>query len=65
MIRVTLPDGSEKKVSPPSTGKEIVDELLGPRAKDAVAIRVEEQFWDLSRSLSEEMQISFFGKVQN
>ena len=50
-IRVTLPDGSEKRLPQGSTGADLA-KVIGPGlAKAALAVRVNGNVWDLTRPL--------------
>src|SRR5438132_5324511 len=50
-IRVTLPDGSEKRVPAGSTGADLAKAIGPGLAKAALAVRVNGQVWDLARPL--------------
>ena len=50
-IRVTLPDGSEKRVPRGSTGADLAKAIGPGLAKAALAARVDGQVWDLTRPL--------------
>src|SRR5713226_9595215 len=50
-IRVTLPDGSEKRVPRGSTGADLAKAIGPGLAKAALAARVDGQAWDLTRPL--------------
>src|SRR5258708_4279575 len=50
-IRVTLPDGSEKRVPRGSTGADLAQAIGPGLAKAALAARVDGQVWDLTRPL--------------
>src|SRR5213083_1607721 len=50
-IRVTLPDGSEKRVPAGSTGADLAKAIGPGLAKAALAVRVNGNVWDLTRPL--------------
>src|SRR2546427_5988588 len=50
-IRVTLPDGSEKRVPAGSTGADLAKAIGPGLAKAALAVRVNGNAWDLTRPL--------------
>ncbi len=52
-IRVTLPDGSEKRVPAGSTGADLAKAIGPGLAKAALAVRVNGNVWDLTRPLPE------------
>jgi threonyl-tRNA synthetase len=57
-IRVTLPDGSEKRVPPGTTGAELARAIGPGLAKAALAIRVNGAVWDLARPLPDAAHVS-------
>jgi len=50
-IRVTLPDGSEKRLPPGSSGADLAKAIGPGLAKAALAVRVNGDVWDLARPL--------------
>src|SRR6266700_554665 len=52
-IRLTLPDGSEKRVPAGSTGADLAKAIGPGLAKAALAVRVNGNVWDLTRPLPE------------
>jgi len=50
-IRVTLPDGSEKRLPPGSSGADLAKAIGPGLAKAALAVRVNGNVWDLARPL--------------
>jgi len=50
-IRVTLPDGSEKRLPHGSTGADLAKAIGPGLAKAALAVRVDGSVWDLTRLL--------------
>src|SRR5205809_6906198 len=50
-VRVTLPDGSEKRLPAGATGADLAQAIGPGLAKAAVATRVDGQAWDLARRL--------------
>src|SRR2546428_1206560 len=57
-IRVTLPDGSEKRVPAGSTGADLAKAIGPGLGKAALAARVNGHVWDLSRPLPDEAKVS-------
>lgn len=57
-ISITLPDGSTRQYAPGTTGMEIAQSIGAGLAKAAVAIRVNGQDWDLSRSIETDAQVA-------
>ena len=57
-IRVTLPDGSEKRVPAGSTGADLAKAIGPGLAKAALAARVNGHVWDLSRPLPDGAKVS-------
>lgn len=51
MIKIRFPDGSEREFPKGITGWEIAKTLSTSLAKEAVAVRVQDQLWDLTRPL--------------
>ena len=57
-IRVTLPDGSEKRLPPGSTGADLAKAIGPGLAKAALAVRVNGNVWDLTRPLPDGASVS-------
>ena len=57
-IRVTLPDGSEKRVPAGSTGADLAKAIGPGLAKAALAVRVNGNVWDLGRPLPDGAKVS-------
>src|SRR6059036_2270784 len=57
-IRVTLPDGSEKRVPAGSTGVDLAKAIGPGLAKAALAVRVNGQVWDLARPLPDGAKVT-------
>src|SRR3989440_3218083 len=57
-IRVTLPDGSERRLPAGSTGADLAKAIGPGLAKAALAVRVDGQVWDLSRPLPDGMKVA-------
>jgi len=57
MPAIQLPDGSERQFQNSVTGAEIADDISKSLARDAVAIRVDGELWDLSRSIEADAAI--------
>jgi threonyl-tRNA synthetase len=57
-IRVTLPDGSEKRLPAGATGADLARAIGPGLAKAALAVRVDGQVWDLTRPLPDGMKVA-------
>src|SRR3989442_15086988 len=57
-IRVTLPDGSEKRLPAGATGADLARAIGPGLAKAAVAVRVDGQGWDLARPLPDRNKLA-------
>ena len=57
-IRVTLPDGSEKRVPAGSTGADLAKAIGPGLAKAALAVRVNGTVWDLTRPLPDGAKVT-------
>jgi threonyl-tRNA synthetase len=57
-IRVTLPDGSEKRVPMGSTGADLAKAIGPGLAKAALAVRVNGHVWDLARPLPDGAKVT-------
>ncbi|RLA28908.1 MAG: threonine--tRNA ligase [Gammaproteobacteria bacterium] len=58
MPTIQLPDGSERQFDQAVTGLEIAADIGKGLARDAVAIRVEGELWDLSRSIEDDSSVA-------
>lgn len=57
-IQITLPDGSKKTFTAPTTGATIAGSIGEGLLRAALAIRVNGQLWDLSRDINEDAEIA-------
>ena len=57
MPAIQLPDGSERQFAAAVTGTEIAADISKSLARDAVAIRVNGELWDLTRSIEDDAAI--------
>ena len=57
MPTIKLPDGSERSYENSVTGDEIAAAIGKSLARDAVAIRVHDELWDLTRSIADDSPI--------
>src|SRR5213594_3315881 len=57
-IRVTLPDGSEKRVPAGSTGADLAAAIGPGLARAALAVRVDGHVWDLGRPLPDAAKVA-------
>ncbi|MGB0934938.1 MAG: threonine--tRNA ligase [Alphaproteobacteria bacterium] len=58
MISVTLPDGSVRTYPNGSTGLDVAESIGSKLAKDAVAVKVDGVFWDLTRPLEGDVNLA-------
>ena len=58
MPTIQLPDGSERHFDKAVTGLEIAADIGKGLARDAVAIRVEGELWDLTRSIEDDSSVA-------
>ena len=54
---IQLPDGSERQFAAAVTGAEIAGDISKSLARDAVAIRVNGELWDLTRSIEDDATV--------
>ena len=59
MVNVRFPDGSEKEYSQGVTPLEIAKSISGRLAKEALAVKVGEETWDLNRPVFDDVALSF------
>lgn len=57
MPKIQLPDGSERQYDNAVTGMEIAESIGKSLARDAVAIRVSDELWDLTRSIGNDSTV--------
>jgi threonyl-tRNA synthetase len=57
MPAIQLPDGSKREFDNPVTGAEIAGDISKGLAKEAVAVRVDGELWDLTRSIENDASI--------
>lgn len=57
MPEITLPDGSKRRYDAPVTGIAVAGDIGEKLAKDAVAVRVDGEFWDLGRPIQHDAAI--------
>lgn len=62
-ISITLPDGSIKNFSSPTTGLEIANSISLSLAKVAVAVKVNDDMWDLTRAIDNDATISIITRT--
>ncbi|MEO0368133.1 MAG: threonine--tRNA ligase, partial [Pseudomonadota bacterium] len=56
-INISLPDGAIKQYESPTTGMMIADEISSGLRRNAVAVRVNGDLWDLTREITENAEI--------
>ncbi|HEX9282806.1 MAG TPA: threonine--tRNA ligase [Gemmatimonadales bacterium] len=57
-IRITLPDGSEKRLPAGATGADLAKAIGPGLARAALAVRVDGQVWDLGRPLPDGVKVA-------
>jgi len=57
MLTIKLPDGSKREFKSPVTGEFIANEISKSLAKEAVAVSVDGEFWDLSRDITTDASV--------
>ena len=57
MPTITLPDGSEKQFDAVTRGAEIAASIGKSLARDAVAVRVNGELWDLTREIGDDATV--------
>jgi len=57
MPKITLPDGSERRYDATTSGAEIAASIGKGLARDAVAIRVDGDLWDLTREIDDDAHV--------
>ncbi len=62
MPTIKLPDSSERKFEHDVTGQEIAGAIGKRLARDAVAIRVDGELWDLTRSIADDSSVEIITK---
>lgn len=58
MPKIQLPDGSERQYNDVVTGVEIANSIGKSLARDAVAIRVDGEMWDLTRDIADDASVA-------
>ena len=58
MPKIQLPDGSDRQFDNAVTGLEIASSIGKSLARDAVAIRVNDELWDLTREIAEDVAVA-------
>ncbi len=58
MISISFPNGDKKEFTSPVTGAQIANSISISLAKSAVAIKVNDELWDLSREISDDADIT-------
>ena len=57
LITITLPDGSEREVASGTTGQQIAQSISGRLGREALAISVDGEVWDLSRPIESDAAV--------
>ena len=60
IVKITLPDGSVKEFPQAVKGIEIAQSISEGLARNALAIEVNGEIWDLSRSIEKDAAIKIF-----
>ncbi len=58
MVAITLPDGSVRSYEGPVTGYDVASDIGAGLAKAALAVRVNGDMWDLTRTLEDDANLS-------
>ena len=58
MPKIQLPDGSERQYDQTVTGMDIAESIGKSLARDAVAIRVDDEMWDLTRDIENDATVA-------
>jgi threonyl-tRNA synthetase (EC 6.1.1.3)/Ser-tRNA(Thr) hydrolase (EC 3.1.1.-) len=64
MLNISFPDGSIRQFPKNITGLAIAESISKSLAKDAVAVRVNQELWDLSRAIETDAAIEIITKKQ-
>ena len=64
MLNISFPDGSIRQFPRNITGLAIAESISKSLAKDAVAVRVNQELWDLSRAIETDAAIEIITKKQ-
>ena len=62
-IDITFPDGAIKQFDAPITGMQIADSISSGLRRNAVAIVVNGQQWDLSREIDQNASVSILSLI--
>ena len=65
MPRITLPDGSEKQFDAATQGAEIAASIGKGLARDAVAVRVDGELWDLTRDIEDDVAVEIVTRTSD
>jgi len=57
MLTIKLPDGSKREYESPVTGEFIANEISKSLAKEAVAVSIDGELWDLSRDITADASV--------
>ncbi|MFO7314558.1 threonine--tRNA ligase [Rhodothermus marinus] len=57
VIRITFPDGSERTFPKGITGRELAEQISPRLAREALAIKVNGEVWDLTRPIEEDARV--------
>lgn len=57
-ITITFPDGAQKSMNAPTTGLEIADGISSGLRRNAVAVDVDGELWDLTREITRDATVS-------
>ena len=58
MPKIQLPDGSQRQYDNAVTGMDIAESIGKSLARDAVAIRVNDELWDLTRTIENDSSVA-------
>ena len=63
MPEIQLPDESKRQYNNPVTGLEIAASIGKALARDAVAVRVDGELWDLTRAIDRNVSVKIVTRV--
>ncbi|MDH3946864.1 MAG: TGS domain-containing protein, partial [Chromatiales bacterium] len=65
MVVIRLPDGSKRDFDGPVTGLELAESIGRRLAKDAVAVRVDGDLWDLNRPIESDSDVQIVTREED
>jgi threonyl-tRNA synthetase len=65
MPKITLPDGSEKQFDAATRGADIAASIGKSLTRDAVAVRVDGELWDLTRDIEDDVAVEIVTRASD